>query len=275
MAADRSRLVPTAIIDVRGRPTTVYRRPQPAASSTVIPAIQRPGPAREVSAGKLPHPKERIAAEMWAALQEMEALWPKWAAPGRSRDILRRHNGEYCTRLALDLSEGGPLLREEALLALTESYPEDDNLLSADVLRVAAALSGRVRAHRRAEDWIPDVVHAVRGSTRSAWSAQDRVSTQGQLDSLCAEVEFILRSKRPSRMIRAYDKGRPEGGSAGVLTIHNDHLRRILRERPGDLERILDFTSQREIGSYDREGIQMLRAHLDSDTPTGLLGGWL
>lgn len=268
---DRSHLIRTTITDKRGRQTTVYRRPGTETRKSV-PAPPPPAPAPDPSASsaELQPPTERSLMEITMTLNSMAAY-----LPGVGVDpvkVVRRERGRYATRIAMDLIENSELLKDDALSVLAHSHAEHDTPLAADALRVAAALWDRLGPDRMPSDWTATVVQALRGATRPSSAGWDYkgATSQVELDGLSLIAEFIVRVPRPNGVV-GYFARRPQEPSLFIPT----ELESFLRERPQDLDRVLDYAAGADLNRNGPEAIHQLRAHLDSDAHTSLLGGWL
>lgn len=65
------------------------------------------------------------------------------------------------------------------------------------------------------------------------------------------------------------------GVGGGLWTaLHNQHLDELLRERPGDLDRIISYIEERGMDPKQKTPVNRLREWLDDAAPS-LGGGWI
>ncbi|GAB2707732.1 hypothetical protein ACX801_07860 [Arthrobacter bambusae] len=260
--ADRSHLTPVEITDWRGRRTTVYRN-----------LGAKEGALRTPRFG-------RTHAETNEFLRLIHKWWPEVSDPRRR--IFRREDTRLAATLAMNFVDTGSLGKRDALWVLAESTLRDDRLwLASDALRLAVRFQPRwEESGTHSEELLSRLVRAARGYRHPAEDHDldgEPITTQEQLDSCAAVIEFTLRFA-DGRAMGPIGRAEPTGKAATGVSefVENPHLNRLIRERPRDLDRISTYVAEHGMHPGDPEDAYKLRAWLDApETPAPFFGGWL
>lgn len=269
--ADRSHLAPVTTIDKRGRTTTVYRRP-PADGVSLRPGLV-PAAAPPAAPVLPPDPADLRPSLSEQQLREFTRGIGKFLyrpVPALSRTYSENAAGRSAAALAVGLTTDGVLTAYEAekLLVLGVTEGGSDNrgaALARDSLRVAARLAPRWPERDRG--WTDALVEAAIGARVGQ---SKRIADRGELDSLAAVVEFTLRADP------VFTEANRRGDGTRHRRIFNRHLDALLRERPHDIDRIIERVTEQGIHPRDEAPVQLLREWLDATVESPALeGGWL
>lgn len=276
--ADRSHLTAVPVTDRRGRATTVYRNlgPGTVPSARLLPA---PAVSSEAPAAPQGTPFPAIGVrdfdESKAFLRGDNDSVGRWqlAVP----PALSHPEGRAAVSLAMDMTEAGAVDGSTAKLLLAYGCAEAPGYHAIDTLRVGARLVARHSESGDVSFW-PKLAEAVRGLHVTPSAAVRPIATEEELDEAAAVVEFVVRAPSVSwdDLVRSHHS-KSLGGwkNTTATTIRNPHLRALIRERPGDLDRIIEYIAERGMHRTRRRDVDELREWLDSGSPTALGPGWL
>lgn len=273
--SNRAHLTPALTIDKRGRATTVYRNLAAGSAANSAPSVP-PSPTRpEVmqateTGGPFRAPSERSHDELAGFMRSADKWWS--FGEGFTVRTLSSPSGVSAAALAMDFVESGEIDHRDALWIVLTTPPESDPSLAADTLRIAAHLGSRLQLSAFGTDRLLRAARGCRG-TRTGWTGRP-LTTAERLDSCAAVVEFILRVGADTKNRVVEHMKPPGGGEKDYDYVRSAALDAILRERPQDLQAIIELAEGHGPDGPSDEAVASLRGRLNGVTAP-LANGYL
>lgn len=207
-------------------------------------------------------------------MAELRALFPEQPS---LIDLAADLRGLAALSYAAEAIETGNLPREdaEAFLRRVEKVPPAAAaVVLSNGFRVAVA--ARALGDAGGDSWLSRLIGAVIGDLQH--SGAQPIETEEQLDELVAVARFIAAPLGAGAAGSLRRWNRPVGPQSPPIVgirMQNSGLEQLLRDRPGDAGRIIEYVSERGMDHEQPEALDTLREWLDSQSATALADGWL
>lgn len=272
-------LTPTVITDVTGKVTTVHKKQAGVAAG----------------AKRIPAP----AMAQRAAQKPVKTSTPLVLPPALSReerdDLLARL--EAIPNFWGSATSGMTDWVDETGFALINKYLAEDRITPMEIKHITGSartqgwsktevtnmllLTDRIREDTsidsQARGWLNSVVHSLRYNTE--WKYHSPIRTEEDLASAAAVTTFVLRKfyGKDSNIgfVKSVRQNRAWRTPEELIVISNKHLDTLIRERPQDLDRIINYVERHGMHSANKKPVNVLRDFLDDDIVPALDDGWL
>lgn len=225
---------------------------------------QTSDPAEDSALLHTPAPLSEDALETAAMLAGEE-----YYTPMLRTTLVSTPEGRAGLALAAEIGGAGTFHHRLALRILGHAMAHrganrDGAILALNSLRIAEVIAPRFLP--RPDRWTVEFSRAAIGALSGRQSA---LSTEAELRSVAAVAAFMVSDERGE-----YSETKWKRNSSSTR-IANRALDKLLRDRPDDLDRIMEYVTDRGVAPEDLAAADELRAWLDSGTPAAVGDGWL
>lgn len=225
------------------------------------------GGAEQAAAGPT-RPREEMEDFLRSGPQSPSSLKAFCDAAPR---VLDNENDAARTSYAMTLVEQGALGRDTAIAVLCRCWSRKLPF-TLHVLDIARELYP-LRGSSKETTWGMRLASTAMGLDAVPGRPPHRVDTPEGLAAAVAVVRFLtsFSISQDETIVRTFD-GEPEARSGPGIV--NPHLDQLVRERPGDVDRIIAYVRERGMHPKRRRDVDELRAWLEMDA-AAVADGWL
>jgi hypothetical protein len=272
-------LVPTVITDVTGKVTTVHKKQAGVASGAQrIPApamAQRAVQKPVKTATPLALPPALSNDERDELLARLQAVPNFWGGDTSGMKDWVDETGFALIKEYLDTDRITPMeIKHITGIARVQGWSKTE---VTNMLLVTERLRHDSSIDNQARGWLNSVVHSLRYNTE--WKHNPPIRTEEDLASAVAVTTFVLRKFHDKDnhlgLVKTVRQSRAWRTPEELVVISNKHLDALIRERPQDLDRIINYVETNRMHSANKKPVNVLRDFLDDDIVPALDDGWL
>lgn len=272
-------LTPMTITDVNGKVTTVHKKlAGVTAGAKRIPApamAQRAAQKPVKTATPLTLPPMLSREERDELLARLEAVPNFWGTATSGMTDWVDDTGFALIKEYLDTDRITPMeIKHITGSARIQGWGKTEvtnMLLLTDRIRKDPSIDDQARG------WLNSVAHSLPYNTE--WKHSSPLRTEEDLASAAAVTTFVLRKlyERDSNLglVKNVRQSRAWRTPEQLIVVSNKHLDALIRERPQDLDRIINYVERNRMHSSNKKPVNVLRDFLDDDIVPALDDGWL